>query len=178
MLYKHYCRQSTRRLLETHTRPCLQCWVSLGQKGPHMSFWSQARDVQQSPWALLLFAQPATAVAGSSWGTAGFVTVTCSLPWQLKKVCHGSQMYWLSVSSGVSFLFWEFPIGEAPLLLGAEIRTQPLGLSTVEEGFGKDFFFFSYLGKVSLILWITEWQVKLQYLPYGWIFHRGVCMCA
>lgn len=128
----------------------MQCWMPSERTGLDVCFWSWARDAQQSPQAPLVSAQPATAPAGSSQSTAGFLTMT-HLPWQLEEVWHGSQIYWLCVSSGVSFLFWEFPTGEVPLLFGVELRSQPLGLSTLGEGFGKGTCFLLFLGLFDFI---------------------------
>lgn len=70
---------------------------------------------------------------------------------QLEEVWRGSQISWLCVSSGVSFLFWEFPAGEVLLLFGAELRSQPLGLSTLGDVFGKDKYFLLFLSLFDFI---------------------------
>lgn len=112
--------------------------------------WSWARDAQQSPWAPLVVAQPATARAGNSQSTAGFfnhdtlvLTAGGSLVWEpnLLALC---QLWGI-------FPVWEFPAGEVLLLFGAELRSQPLGLSTLGDVFGKDTYFLLFLSLFDFI---------------------------
>lgn len=47
--------------------------------------------------------------------------------------------------------FGNSPLGEVPLLFGAKLRSQTLGLSTLRGGFGKDKVFLLFLGLFDFI---------------------------
>jgi len=153
MIYNHYCR----KVLEGFQR-LMQglVWGAQCCRAAGAVCISDLRPGMISR-ALELFSLPSLLQIQRGVVRAQRVSIMAhSTPWQLEEVWHGSWIYWLHVSSRVSYSLWEFPAGEAPLLLGAGIRTWPLGLSTPAQGFGKDVCLFFFFNSLFLGLWFNE----------------------